>query len=120
MPGQGDSDDPEHPYDADSLAAIVSDGVTRVTHAAEPLRFVCFSFGSIIGGLVAAGLGERVVSYTGVGAAGLGARSPITQQMRRIAAGIGPVFFGKKPPVIADVDNAVLGIDDVLNDLVSF
>ncbi len=84
MPGQGDSDDPEHPYDADSLAAIVSQGVTRVTHAAEPLRFLCFSFGSIIGGLVAASLGDRVVSYTGVGAAGLGERSPLTQEMIRV------------------------------------
>ena len=84
MPGQGDSDDPDHPYDADSLAAIVSAGVRRVTHEGERLRFVCFSFGSIIGGLVAAGLGDRVESFTGVGAAGLGERSPVTQQMVRI------------------------------------
>lgn len=84
MPGQGDSDDPDQPYDADSLAAIVTDGVRRVTGEDEPIRLMCFSFGSIIGGLVAATLGARVVSYTGVGAAGMGARSPVTQQMIRI------------------------------------
>ncbi|MFX4221248.1 MAG: alpha/beta fold hydrolase [Thalassobaculum sp.] len=84
MPGQGDSDDPDQPYDADSLAAIVTDGLRRVTAEREPIRLMCFSFGSIIGGLVAAILGERVVSYTGVGAAGMGARSPVTQQMIRI------------------------------------
>ncbi|SDG46858.1 alpha/beta fold hydrolase [Thalassobaculum litoreum] len=84
MPGQGDSDDPDHPFDADSLAAIVTEGVRQVVPGETPLRMMCFSFGSIIGGLVAAGLGERVLSYTGVGAAGLGDRGPTTQQMIRI------------------------------------
>lgn len=84
MPGQGDSDDPEHPFTADSLAAIVTEGVRRVVGDDEPVRIMCFSFGSIIGGLVAATLGDRVVSYTGVGAAGLGERGPMTQQMIRV------------------------------------
>ena len=84
MPGQGDSDDPAQPYDADSLAAIVAEGVRQVVPGDAPLRMMCFSFGSIIGGLVAASLGARVLSYTGVGAAGLGERSRVTQQMIRI------------------------------------
>ncbi len=84
MPGQGDSDDPEQPYDADSLAATVTAGVRRVTGEGEPIRLLCFSFGSIIGGLAAAALGDRVVSYTGTGAAGMGARSKVTQQMIRV------------------------------------
>lgn len=84
MPGQGDSDDSPHPYDADSLAAIVTEGVRRVTQPGERLRLVCFSFGAVIGGLVAASLGGRVVSFTGVGAAGMGARGPVTRTMIRV------------------------------------
>lgn len=84
MPGQGDSDDPDHPYDADSLAAIVAEGVRQVVPGDEPLRMMCFSFGSIIGGVVAASLGDRVLTYTGVGAAGMGDRGPATRQMIRI------------------------------------
>lgn len=84
MPGQGDSDDPPHPYDADSLADIVAEGVRRVTHEGERVRMVCFSFGAVIGGLAAARLGDRVSSFTGVGAAGLGARGRVTQDMVRV------------------------------------
>lgn len=90
MPGQGDSDDPSLPYDAESLADIVAEGVRRVTHEGERVRLVCFSFGAIIGGLVAARLGDRVVSYTGVGAAGLGARGRVTQDMTRISPEMTP------------------------------
>lgn len=84
MPGQGDSDDPDHPYDADSLATIVAEGVRQVVPGDEPLRMMCFSFGSIIGGVVAASLGDRVLTYSGVGAAGMGDRGPATRQMIRI------------------------------------
>src|SRR3546814_1089265 len=49
MPGQGDSDDPPQPYDADSLAAIVADGIRRLTREGERVRMVCFSFGAVIG-----------------------------------------------------------------------
>jgi len=90
MPGQGGSDDPPHPYDADSLADIVAEGVRRVTHDGERVRLVGFSFGAIIGGLVAARLGDRVVSYTGVEAAGLGARGRVTQDMTRITPEMSP------------------------------
>ncbi|MCR9176886.1 MAG: alpha/beta fold hydrolase [Alphaproteobacteria bacterium] len=82
MAGQGDSDDPPHPFDADSLAAILRDGLDRIV-GAEQVRIAAFSFGSIIGGVLAAGLGDRVISFTGVGAAGLGERGPMTQQMIR-------------------------------------
>lgn len=84
MAGQGDSDDPPHPYDADSLGGIVAEGIRRVTRDGERVRIVGFSFGSIIGGVAAALLGDRVVSYTGVGAAGLGARGRVTEDMTRI------------------------------------
>jgi len=89
MPGQGDSDDPPQPYDADSLAAIVTEGVGRLTHAGERVRLVCFSFGAVIGGLVAVALGERVTSFTGVGAAGMGERGPVTRTMIRVEGHMG-------------------------------
>ncbi|MEQ9329947.1 alpha/beta fold hydrolase [Thalassobaculum sp.] len=90
MPGQGDSDDPPHPYDAESLADIVAEGVSRVTHEGERVRLVCFSFGAVVGSLVAARLGDRVVSFTAVGAAGFGARGRVTQDMTRITPEMSP------------------------------
>lgn len=90
MPGQGDSDDPPHPYDADSLAGIVADGITRVTHAGERVRLVGFSFGAVIGSVAAARLGDRIVSFTAVGAAGFGARGRVTQDMTRITPEMSP------------------------------
>ncbi|MEQ8397991.1 alpha/beta fold hydrolase [Thalassobaculum sp.] len=84
MPGQGDSDDPPFPYDADNLAEIVADGVRRLTTEGERVRLVCFSFGGVIGSVVAALLGDRVKSFTGVGAAGFGKRGRVTEDMTRI------------------------------------
>ena len=89
MPGQGDSHDPPRPYDADSLAAIVTDGVRRLTHVGERVRLMCFSFGAVIGGQVAANLGEQVVSFTGVGAAGKRERGPVTRTMARVEGHMG-------------------------------
>lgn len=84
MPGQGDSDDPPHPYDAESLAAIVADGIRRLTGEGERVRMVCFSFGAVVGSVAAGLLGDRVSSFTGVGAAGFGKRGPVTREMIRI------------------------------------
>lgn len=84
MPGQGDSDDPPFPYDADNLAEIVADGVRRLTTEGEQVRLVCFSFGGVIGSVVAALLGDRVKSFNGVGAAGFGKRGRVTEDMTRI------------------------------------
>lgn len=86
MPGQGDSDDPPQPYDAESLAAIVADGIRRLTRDGERVRMVCFSFGAVIGSVAAGLLGDRVGSFTGVGAAGFGKRGRVTQDMTRITA----------------------------------
>jgi 2-hydroxy-6-oxonona-2,4-dienedioate hydrolase len=89
MAGQGDSDDPPHPFDADSLAAILRDGLDRIVGDGR-VRITAFSFGSIIGGVLAGGLGDRVISFTGVGAAGLGERGPMTQQMIRATPEMSP------------------------------
>lgn len=84
MPGQGDSDDPPQPYDPESLAAIVGAGVAALTDPGERIRLAGFSFGSVIGGLVARDLGDRLLSFTGVGAAGLGERRRMVEQMTRV------------------------------------
>jgi len=81
MAGQGDSDDPPQPYDADSLADVMEPGL-RAVIGDRPVRIAAFSFGAIIAGLVAARLGDQCLSFTGVGAAGLGERRPMQTLIR--------------------------------------
>src|SRR5262249_13061981 len=77
LPGLGESADPPNPYSAESLAAIVADGIARV--APRQAVAICgFSFGSVIGGHVAAQMGDRISALLLLGAAGLGlARRPL-------------------------------------------
>jgi 2-hydroxy-6-oxonona-2,4-dienedioate hydrolase len=72
LPGCGDSADPSAPYDADSLAAIVSDGLDMVVPGGSPYDLVSFSFGGVISGLVAQRQGARLRSLTIVGTPVLG------------------------------------------------
>ncbi len=72
LPGCGDSADPTEPYDADSLAAIVSDGLDIVVPGGGPYDLVSFSFGGVISGLVAQRQGARLRSLTIVGTPILG------------------------------------------------
>lgn len=90
MPGQGDSDDPSHPYDGPSLAEIAAKGVEELTEAEEPLRFACFSFGSVIGGLAAAQFGARVKAFVGIGPAGLGPRDDFVSPLVKITPDMSP------------------------------
>src|SRR3990170_577513 len=60
MPGFGDSDMPPEPHTAERLADIVSVGLDAVVPPPAPLDLAGFSFGGIIGGVVAARQGERV------------------------------------------------------------
>jgi pimeloyl-ACP methyl ester carboxylesterase len=73
LPGLGDSADAPKPYSAESLAAIVADGISRVAPG-ESVALCGFSFGSVIGGHVAAQMGKTVASFLMLGAAGLGAQ----------------------------------------------
>ena len=77
LPGLGESADPPKPYSAESLAAIIAQGIARV--APDAAVAICgFSFGAVIGGHVAAQLAARVSSLLLLGAAGLGlARRPL-------------------------------------------
>src|SRR3546814_42040 len=56
----------------------------RLTREGERVRMVCFSFGAVIGSFAAGLLGDRVSSFTGVGAAGFGKRGRVTEDMIRI------------------------------------
>jgi len=74
LPGLGDSATAPEPYTAESLAAIVTDGLNRILAPQERFDLTGFSFGGLIGGHVAAGFGLRCRSLTIVGSNGLGLR----------------------------------------------
>lgn len=77
LPGLGEFADAPKPYSAESLAAIVADGIARVAPG-ESVAMCGFSFGSVIGGHVAAQMGKAVASFLMLGAAGLGGeRKPL-------------------------------------------
>jgi pimeloyl-ACP methyl ester carboxylesterase len=77
LPGLGESATPPEPWTAAGLAAIIAEGLDIVVPRGERVHLAGFSFGGVIGGNVAAQLGERVRSFTVVGSNGLGLeRSP--------------------------------------------
>jgi 2-hydroxy-6-oxonona-2,4-dienedioate hydrolase len=91
LPGLGESATPPEPWTAQGLAQIIVEGLDIVL--AEPsdrdaLHLAGFSFGGVIGGNVAARLGDRLRGFTVVGSNGLGLeRSPTP--LRRVAPGAG-------------------------------
>jgi pimeloyl-ACP methyl ester carboxylesterase len=72
LPGLGDSATPPEPWTAEGLAAIIVDGLNRIVPPGEELRLAGFSFGGVIGGSVAAQLGDRLRHFVVVGSNGLG------------------------------------------------
>jgi pimeloyl-ACP methyl ester carboxylesterase len=77
LPGLGESATPPEPWTADGLAAIIVAGLDRVLPKGAAPHMAGFSFGGVIGGVVAAQLGDRLRSFTVVGSNGLGLeRSP--------------------------------------------
>ena len=90
LPGLGESATPPEPWTAGGLAAIIVAGLDIVlsrrgqSSAAAP-HLAGFSFGGVIGGSVAAQLGEGLRGFTVVGSNGLGLeRSPTP--LRRVPA----------------------------------
>jgi 2-hydroxy-6-oxonona-2,4-dienedioate hydrolase len=75
LPGCGDSSDPRRPYDAASLAALLSDGLDVVIPNDGPFDLVSFSFGGVLSGLVAHTQARRIRSLTLVGSPILGLTS---------------------------------------------
>ena len=71
LPGLGDSAEAPAPYSAESIAAIVTDGI-RALLGEQPFMLAGFSFGGLIGGHVAAALGAQVRGFAFFGPGGLG------------------------------------------------
>jgi pimeloyl-ACP methyl ester carboxylesterase len=77
LPGLGESATPPEPWTAEGLAAIVVAGLDSVLPKDARPHMAGFSFGGVIGGVVAAQLGDRLKAFTVVGSNGLGLeRSP--------------------------------------------
>ena len=87
LPGLGDSATPPAPYSAESIAAILVEGLERVTPAG-PVALAGFSFGAVIGGHVAAQAGRRIAAFLMIGAAGLGLPRPSLAKLSRVEPGM--------------------------------
>jgi 2-hydroxy-6-oxonona-2,4-dienedioate hydrolase len=74
LPGLGDSDMPPEPDRPEAIAEIVAAGLRSLLRAGEAVDIGGFSFGGLIGGLVAERLGPRAESLVLVGSGGLGVR----------------------------------------------
>ena len=86
LPGLGESATPPEPHTAEGLASILVGGIDLVLPRREPLHLAGFSFGGVLGGHVAAQLGDRVRAFTVVGSNGLGLiRQPT--DLQRVPAG---------------------------------
>jgi 2-hydroxy-6-oxonona-2,4-dienedioate hydrolase len=89
LPGLGESATPPEPHTAEGLAAILVSGLDVVLPRQERLHLAGFSFGGVLGGHVAAQLGERVRAFTVVGSNGLGLiRQPT--DLKRVPADAAP------------------------------
>ena len=86
LPGLGESATPPEPHTAERLANIVVEGLELVFPEFTGLHIAGFSFGGVLGGHVAAQLGDRVRTFTIVGSNGLGlVRQPT--ELRRLPEG---------------------------------
>jgi pimeloyl-ACP methyl ester carboxylesterase len=72
LPGLGQSARAPDPISAESVAAVVGQGLAQVIGTEAPIDVVGFSFGGVIAGLVAANAADRVRSLTVIGTGGLG------------------------------------------------
>ena len=78
LPGFGDSDMPPEPHTAETVAGLVAFGLDVLVSPSAKIRIAGFSFGGIIGGLVAARLALRVHTIVLLGPGGLAlTRAPI-------------------------------------------
>ena len=81
LPGCGDSALPPYPYDAASVAAIISDGLEKVLPGDAIFDIVSFSFGGVLSGMIAKRHANRLRSLTIVGTPilGLAATGPANE-----------------------------------------
>jgi 2-hydroxy-6-oxonona-2,4-dienedioate hydrolase len=86
LPGLGESATPPEPHTAEGLAAILVEGLEIVLPKGAVPHIAGFSFGGVLGGHVAAQLGDRLRALTIVGSNGLGlVRQPTA--LERVPAG---------------------------------
>ena len=84
LPGLGESATPPEPHTAEGLARIIVDGLATILPGGERFHLTGFSFGGVLGGHVAALLGEQVRGFTIVGSNGLGLpRQPTELERQR-------------------------------------
>ena len=88
MPGLGDSAMPPQPHTAEALAAILGRGLDEIAPPSTPIALAGFSFGSVMGGHVAAQMGERIACFLMIGAAGLGLPRPPRADLQRVEPGM--------------------------------
>jgi len=74
LPGLGDSDLRPEPDKPEAIAEIVASGLGSLLTAGETADIAGFSFGGLIGGLLAEQLGPRAKNLVLVGSGGLGVR----------------------------------------------
>jgi 2-hydroxy-6-oxonona-2,4-dienedioate hydrolase len=81
LPGLGDSARPPAPVTPEGLAAIIARGLDVVLPGRERFHLVGFSFGAMLGSIVAASLGAQLRSMTLVGSASMGLKRAPMQLM---------------------------------------
>ncbi len=83
MPGLGESATPATPFTPEGLAAIMAPGLDQVLGSTTDYDLAGFSFGGLLGGHVARLHGDRVRTFTAIGAGGLGPRRRIARQLSK-------------------------------------
>jgi pimeloyl-ACP methyl ester carboxylesterase len=84
VPGFGDSELPPEPHTAEALARLLASGVDLLVPRSATMDIAGFSFGGIIGGLVAAHLGPRIRNIVLLGSGGLGLSRASVPPLRRV------------------------------------
>jgi pimeloyl-ACP methyl ester carboxylesterase len=82
LPGLGDSAMPPDPVAPAGLAAIIDQGLRQVLPPGERFHLVGFSFGAMLGSIVAASRGDDLRSMTLVGSASMGLRRAPMREMK--------------------------------------
>ena len=88
MPGFGDSDAPPDPHTAAGLADLLASGLDVLLPPPTELDLAGFSFGGIVGGLMAARLKRRIRTLVLLGPGGLGLPRAATRPLLRIQPGM--------------------------------
>jgi len=87
LPGLGESAAPPEPHTAEALARIIVEGLAIILPGGDRFHLTGFSFGGVLGGHVAALLGEQVRGFTIVGSNGLGLPRQPTELERQKPGG---------------------------------